>query len=265
MVGQHRELHLLQEPDAAQGAVATPPASGPAAAAIHPEALQHHRIAPLQDLRIGQASIGHVGVHRGGAVVTGTGPRPAADRLVVLVAVVAEQDVVHRPLALRRYSEGAEQGVCDRLAGLHVSGRHRRRVLGGQHRILRDDDADRLQAPFVERDVVLDEAAEDVQHRGTRHRGRSVEVVGPLRARAGEVDRRLPSHLVEGDAHPDEAAVVHRERELAVPHHVDHPANLLLRVALDVLHVGVHDVEAEVPDHPAHFPDALLARRDLGL
>ena len=65
--------------------------------------------------------------------------------------------------------------------------------------------------------------------------------------------------------HPDPASDVHREVELAVPHHVDHPPHLLLGVVLHVLHVGVHHVEAELVDHPAHLLDPLRAGRDLGL
>ena len=54
-------------------------------------------------------------------------------RLVVREVVVADEDVVHRPLRRRRHPvgrslrQGAEQDIGDPLAGLDISRRHRRR------------------------------------------------------------------------------------------------------------------------------------------
>ena len=58
-------------------------------------------------------------------------------------------------------------------------------------------------------------------------------------------------------------AVVHLVGEGAVLQHVDDPAHLLLGVVLDVAHVGVDDVEAEVRDHLAQLLRALLVGGDL--
>ncbi len=82
----------------------------------------------LEHLGIGDRGVGHVAVHRVGAVEAGAGAAAAADRLVVAEALVAEQHVVHRALAAGGHPEGLEQGVDQPLAGLHVAPHDRRRA-----------------------------------------------------------------------------------------------------------------------------------------
>ena len=71
--------------------------------------------------------------------------------------------------------------------------------------------------------------------------------------------------FVEADLHPDRAAFVERIGELTVRHHVDDAAHLLLRIVLNVAHVGVDHVEAELLDHAADLADASVAGGDLRL
>ena len=189
----------------------------------------------------------------------------AAHGLVVLVRVVAEDDVVHRPLARREHAEGAVERVGHRLAGLGVPGHDGSRILRRQHGALGNDDVDRLETALVQRNVVVHQGAEDVEHGRAADRRRRVEVGRPLRAGAGEVDGRLALLLVEADLHLDLAALVQRIGELAIRHHVDDAAHLLLRIVLDVAHVGVHHVEAELLDHAVDLADAPVAGGDLRL
>ena len=67
----------------------------------------------------------------------------------------------------------------------------------------------RLQAARVHRDLVVDQRAEDVEHRGLAHRRRRIEVRRLLRAGTGEVDGGLARGLVDRDLHRDRRAVVH--------------------------------------------------------
>ena len=119
--------HRLQEAQPADDAVTAAPATGAAAAPADAELLHPHREAPLQDLRIGESGVGHVGVYRGGPVETRTRPGAAADGLVILMALVAEGQVVHGALGGGQQAEGTVEGIDQALGGLDVAGNHRRR------------------------------------------------------------------------------------------------------------------------------------------
>ena len=183
-------------------------------------------------------------VHGAAAVPVRAGPGAAAERLVVLVAVVAEGEVVHRALARRGRAERAEQRGRHRLRGLHVAGRHGGGARGRQHASRRDDDVDGLQAAVVERDVRVDQRAEDVEHRRRRHRLGRVEVVAALRRGAGEVDGgpagargRWPRHTTIRAAVVELLAEAPRRvRRAGEP--VEHAAHGLRGVVLHVAHVG---------------------------
>ena len=94
-----------------RGSTPSPPAMRALAAraAADREPLQPHREPRLQNLGIGQAAVGHVGLHRARPVMVGTGARSAGDRLVILVARIAEGEIVHRPLARRQPAGRGEQ------------------------------------------------------------------------------------------------------------------------------------------------------------
>ncbi len=74
-----------------------------------------------------------MGLHHVGAVEAGAGPRAASDRLVVLVAVVAEREIVHGALRGREHAKGAVERIGDALRGLDVAGDHRRGIARPQH------------------------------------------------------------------------------------------------------------------------------------
>ena len=75
-------------------------AAAAARAVPDPEAFEPHREAPLEHLGIGQPGVRHVRLHHVGAVEVRAGAGAPCDGLIVLVALVAEGEVVHG--ALRR-------------------------------------------------------------------------------------------------------------------------------------------------------------------
>src|SRR6185503_17815670 len=118
---EDRRGHRLEEAHSANRAFAAAPAALAARAAADLEALEPHREAPLQHLGIGEARVGHVGLHHVGAVEARPGARAAGDRLVVLIAVVAEREIVHGPLRGGEHAERAVERVGDALRSLHVA------------------------------------------------------------------------------------------------------------------------------------------------
>src|SRR5690606_31945705 len=193
---------------------------------------------PLEHLGVGQARVGHVGLHDGGAGEAVAGPRSGGDGLVVLVAGVAEGDVVHGAGALRLDAERRVEGAGDGLGGLDVARDDGGGRFGGQHGPGRHDDRQGPQAPVVEGDVVGDEGAEDVQDGRVDDGERGVEVGGQLGGRAGEVDGRGAVGAVDAHAHADDRARVGLVGVLAVVEGVDDAPHRLLGVVLDVLLVG---------------------------
>src|SRR3546814_2325647 len=70
----------------------------------------------------------------------------------------------------------AVERVGDALGDLGVAGDDRGRILGADHRARGNDQLQRLQAALVQRDLILHQGAEDVEHRRLADRGRGVEV-----------------------------------------------------------------------------------------
>ena len=108
-VGENVGAHRLEEGHRADHAVAAAVRALPARAAADRELVEPHRQPRLEDFRIGQAAVGHVRLHRARPVMIGPGARTAGDRLVILVALVAEGEIVHRPLARRKPPGRGEQ------------------------------------------------------------------------------------------------------------------------------------------------------------
>ena len=120
-------------------------------------------------------------LHRIGAREPLSGSGSTADRLVVLTAVIAEAQIVHRSLACRQGSHSGEQGIGDRLGGFHIAGHHRRRRQGVQQTARRHDQLQRLEATGVQRNRLLHQATEGVEHHRLGDRQRGIEVAGLLR------------------------------------------------------------------------------------
>ena len=98
MRGQHVHRHRLAETNAPHDAVT--PAVGTRTPRTTPdvEVLEVHGVTPLEDLGVGQARVRHMGVHRARALVARPSAGAATNGFVVLVALVAKSEVIHRAL-----------------------------------------------------------------------------------------------------------------------------------------------------------------------
>ena len=272
-IRQDRRGHRLQKAHPPHAAVTPGVAPGAARAAPDRIAFKPHREAKFQHLGVGQARVRHMGLHHRRAAeaavraAAGVEPQPgtgaAGNRFVVLMAGVAEGEIVHRALAGGHHAERAVERVGDAGRGLDIAGDDRCRRLRVEHRARRDDDFQRLQATGVERDVVIDQGAEHIQHGGHADRRRRIEVVRELRRAGAEIDLGAALRGVDADRDADLRAVVERQRERAVAQRRDDAAHRFLGVVLHMAHVGLHGGQTELLDHAAQLLHAFLVRGDL--
>src|SRR6185312_997025 len=108
--GEGREK--LQPPD---GTVTAAMRAGTPRAFTHRELAQPHRKFSLENLRVGQARIGHVGLDRVAAVEVRPRAGAACNGFVVLNALIAECQVVHRSLGGGQHPERTVKGIHDAL------------------------------------------------------------------------------------------------------------------------------------------------------
>ena len=272
-IGEDAGRHWRKKADAAHPAVAPRPAAATARVGTNGKAVQPHRKTELQNLRVGQPGIGHVGLHHACAAKAAyQGPRivehaarttAARNGFVILVAGVAEREVVHGALAGRHHAQRSQQGIGDAGGGFHIARHHRGRWKRVEHGAGRDDHIQRLQAPGVQRDVILNQRAKHIQHRRHAHRRGRIEVVALLRAGAGEVDGGAAAGRIHLHGHADLRAVVQGQRECAVLEARDGAAHRFLRVVLHMAHVGLHHGQAELLHHLAKLLHALFVGGNL--
>jgi hypothetical protein len=206
-----------------------------------------------------------VGLDRARSVEIGARACAARDRLIILIARIAEGEIVHRALARRERAAGGEQGVGDHLAGLDVAGDDRGGESGIQHRAFGHSKVDRPKATVVHRDRIVDEGAEDVERGGATDRIRRVEIVRLLIAGSGEIDDRRAGHGIDGDGDRYAGAIVHLVGEGAVLQPADQPPDGLLGIGHDVAHVGVDRLAAIFAGDSSKLGGAARAGGDLGL
>jgi hypothetical protein len=252
MLGEERQRHRREEGKLAHHAVAAAPAAAATGARAQREALETHGVAVLQKLGVGDAGVGHVGVHAACAVEIRAGAGAAADGFVVAEGGVAEEQVVHRALAAGGESQRLEQGVHQPLAGFDVAAHDGGRPpgIGRERRVQqagRDLDVDRAQQPLVERQGLGDQQAKDVEDRAAHHGGRRVEIAGMDPGGAGEIDACAPRPDLDGDR--DRRAVVQPLDRLQAPHRQarERRAQAALGTPLERLHVERHDRRAVGP------------------
>jgi hypothetical protein len=119
-------------------------------------------------------------------------------------------------------------------------------------------------AIVVERDRLVDQRSEHVQHGCDRDGARRVEIVVLLRRGSGEVDQRVAPLAIDGDAHLDPLAVVELVTERAVAQAADRAPRAALGVVLHFAHVGGEALVAELGGRALELADAAGVRRELG-
>ena len=146
-----------------------------------------------------------MGVDRGLSVEAVARAGAAADRFVILMACIAEGEIVHRALRGRQHAQRAEQRIHDGLARLDIAAGDSGRRTRAQQRTVGHDDVERPQTPGIHRDVAVDEAAENIEHGGFGDGARRIEIVRLLRARAGEIDHGADARrAIHRDLHADD-------------------------------------------------------------
>ncbi len=205
-----------------------------------------------------------MGVHRIAAIGTSRRSRSPTQRLVVLVLLVAPDNVVHRALGRGHDAEGAEERVDDKLRRLDVAGDHRRGVFRADHARRRHDHLQRFETARIERDVIIDQAPEDIEHRRLTNRPRRVVVPGMGPTGPREIEGRPLTFVIDGDRHRDLIAIVGSCGEGAIGQRGQQPPYGVGRVHPHVGHVAMHDREGVVIDDPQQLRRPLLTRCDLG-
>ena len=274
-VAEHRCGHRLEKSDGANAAVATTPAPCSTRMTTDRVALQAHRKPQLEDFGIGQARIGHMrlnhcrAIEAAGEAALGvkdaTRARATRNRLVVLVALVAEGEIAHAVRAAGQDAECAIQRIGDRHRGLDIAGNHRPGMAGIEHAAGRHDDFDWREAAGIHRNIVVDQGPEHIEHRRGRDRQGRVEVVRLLCRGAGEIDAGAAGRMVDGDRDPDDRTIVEGQLEATITQRADHPAHRFGSIVLNMAHIGLHHRQAEVLDHAQQLFAPLLVGRDLCL
>src|SRR5690349_628348 len=149
------------------------------------EAFEDHRVTGLQYFGVGQPAVGHMSLDRARSVKSRARPGPASDRLIILMLVAAEGEIVHRSLAWRKCSGRGEQAIGDDLAGLDISGDDCGGIMWMKHRSFRHDKADRPHAAVVERNRIIHEGPKNIECGRPAYRIRRVKVIGLLGACTG--------------------------------------------------------------------------------
>ena len=195
MLGEKGNLEGLEELDLPDDPVAPAPPSSTAGTVPDCEAVEANGIALLEDLRIGDRGVGHMGVDSGCTVVAIPGSGASTDGFVVAERGIPEEEIVHRALGTGLDAESLDECIDDALAGLHVPSDHRRGA-GGVFVEFRVEEAggqpdlDRGQHAFVEGNLALGPETENVEN-GALHDGRGgIEIPGMNFARSSEIDHQ---------------------------------------------------------------------------
>ena len=193
ILGEQRKRDRFCEDHLADDAVAAGGLALAAGVFADGESLQADGKAPFQNLRVGDSRVGHVRVHGVRAVEARPGSGAAADGFVVAAALVAEDQVVHRPLAGGDDPKRLKQQIHQPLTRLDVAADHGWRLSGvvgklGIEQATGKGDLDVLHQPLVEWHRFVDEQPDDVDHRALDNRRRGVEVAAVQGVGAREID-----------------------------------------------------------------------------
>src|SRR5829696_1329213 len=272
-VGEQGEAGGFEDSHGAYDAVAAPVLAVPARAVEQLVALDAHRILRLEGLDRGVECIAHADVDARGSRPLLARPLAAADGLVVCPIRTANNQVVHRPLALRRKHcrarEGRENGVRYAAARLDVPGHDGRGAPRVHQAAIGGIYVERGVGAGVGRHVTGKQYAQGEVAGRARHGERAVHVAAYGVRGPGEID----AHRVftYNDLHPDRDVFVYRSialhkilrRVLAVGQVADDLAGTALGVGDDLAEGREHRILAAAFHK---LPDALfgdLVRRYL--
>ena len=196
-------------------------------------------------------------LHGIGAVETAACAGATGNRLVVLHAIVAERQVVHRALGIGHDAERAVQRVGHALRRFDIAGDHGGRPLRVEEAARRHDKLDGREAAVIQRDVTLDEGAQHVQRGRARDRQRGIEVAVVLRRAAAEIDDGRAAFARHADGHADRQAVVHLQFVAPVFQYGQFPFHAVGGVVAHALHVLGDGIDAERIEHAFDLARAL--------
>jgi len=234
---QERERHLLERLELAHDPVAAMEPARAARAAAHGIASDAQGELELQRLHRRVQRVAHGDVHPRRAVGVRARSLASAECLVVGEALVAEREVVHRPLA-ERTTEGRQHEVRHPRGGLHVAARHRGAGARVQHAPLGHADGQRPVGTGARRDVRVGEDAQGEQASRACHGQRAVEVALVLAGAAREVEHELVAPDRRGQAQL-EIALARLEQVGRLPRAVLERGKAGARAPLGVVEDGV--------------------------
>ena len=219
--------------------------------------------ARLQYFGVGQAAVGHMCLYDRRAVKAGPRARSTCDGFIILVSVVAEGEIVHRPLRTRHHTQRTKQGIGNHLACLDIARNDRSGIARVDQRSFRRNNRDRFQTAFVHGNAVVDQRADNIEDRCTNDRYRRVEIAVQLRSRSAKVDDGGSVFPVDPDRHLDHRLIVHGVAEMPVGKAQDQAAHGLFGMVLHMLHIGRHNSPTIVAADPHQFRCALGTGRNL--
>src|SRR6202011_916861 len=105
--------------------------------------------------------------------------------------------------------ECLQQYICDALGSQNISPNNSSTIGGTQERPFRNYNGNRFQASLIQRDIILDKTAKDVNDCAECNRLRGIDIAIYLRACPAKVERRFPFLGVNVDFETNRRTVVH--------------------------------------------------------
>uniref|UniRef100_A0A7C9EUF9 Uncharacterized protein n=1 Tax=Opuntia streptacantha TaxID=393608 RepID=A0A7C9EUF9_OPUST len=126
------ELYLPDKP------ISTPVKPSTSTVLSQPESVQNDRVTLLKDLRIGDASVGHVALDPTSTVPSGTSPTSTSNCLVVAKCVIPKSEVIHATLRTSTCLECSEYHISDSLRCQNIASHHCGILTRGEKRTSRN-------------------------------------------------------------------------------------------------------------------------------
>ena len=178
-----------------------------------------------------------------------TGTTAARNGFVVLVLGIAKGEVVHGGLTARHHTQSAKQGIGDAARCFYIARHHGGWEIGVEHAAFGNDHVQGFQTTRIQRNVVVDQTSEHIQHRRHAHRCGRIEVVGLLRTGPCEINFCAAVFGIHANGHLNLRAIVEGQGEDAIFQARDHAAHRFFSVVLHMAHVGLNHIQAKLSHH----------------